>query len=87
MSTQIETNVTYIKYQSNYYLREESKINCQEETTQNKANKLLASLQNTIKVDDKQKRWSRGETLYLLSYFVIKIAQDSQINMSLNTVK
>ena len=27
MSTQIETNVTYIKYQSNYYLREESKKN------------------------------------------------------------
>ena len=29
---------------------------CQEDTTQNKANKLLASLQNTIKVEDKQKR-------------------------------
>ena len=25
MSIQIETNATYIKYQSNYYLREESK--------------------------------------------------------------
>ena len=25
MSSQIETNVTYIKYQSNYYLWEESK--------------------------------------------------------------
>ena len=66
---------------------EESKIKCQEETTQNKANKLLASLQNTIKVEDKQKRYSRSEILYLLSYSVIKIAQDSQINMSLNTAK
>ena len=54
MSTQIETSVTNIKYQSNYYLREESKKKCQEETTQNKANKLIASLQNTIKVDNKQ---------------------------------
>ena len=44
MYTQIETSVTYIKYKSNYYLREESKKKCQEETTQNKANKLLASL-------------------------------------------
>ena len=57
MSTQNETNVSYIKYQSNYYLREKSfKKKCQEETTQNKANKLLASLQKTIKVEDKQKR-------------------------------
>ena len=31
--------------QSNYYLREESKKECQEDTTQNKADKLLASLQ------------------------------------------
>ena len=36
MSTQIEANVEYIKYQSNYYLNEKSK-KCQEETTQNKA--------------------------------------------------
>ena len=28
---------------------------CQEDATQNKANKLLASLQNIIKVEDKQK--------------------------------
>ena len=57
MSTQIETNLTYIKYQSNYYLREESKkVSRRDNTTQNKANKLLASLQNTIKVEDKQKR-------------------------------
>ena len=29
----------------------------------------------------------KGETLHLLSYSVIKIAQDSQINMSLSSVK
>ena len=33
------------KDQSNYYLRKESKKECREETTQNKAYKLLASLQ------------------------------------------
>ena len=33
------------KDQSNYYLRKESQKECQEETTQNKADKLLTSLQ------------------------------------------
>ena len=33
------------KDQSNYYLRKESKKECREETTQNKADKLLTSLQ------------------------------------------
>ena len=33
------------KNQSNYYIREESKKEYQEETTQNKAGKLLTSLQ------------------------------------------
>ena len=36
--------LAYIKYQSNYYLREESKKECQEDTTENKADKLLISL-------------------------------------------
>ena len=34
-----------LKDQSNYYLRGESKKECREETTQNKADKLLTSLQ------------------------------------------
>ena len=34
------------KDQSNYYLRKESKKECQEETAQNKADKLLTSLQS-----------------------------------------
>ena len=33
------------KYQSNYYLRKESKKECREETAQNKGDKLLTSLQ------------------------------------------
>ena len=36
----------------------------------------------TIKVGAKQKRYSRVESLHLLSHSVIKIAQDSQVNMS-----
>ena len=31
--------------QSNYYIRQESKKECREETTQNKADKLLTNLQ------------------------------------------
>ena len=46
--------ITYIKVQSNYYYREESKKEYQEETTQNKTDKLLTSLFVTIKVEDKQ---------------------------------
>ena len=41
----------------------------------------------TIRVEDKHKRYSRVETLHSLSYFVIEIAQDSQINMSLRMLK
>ena len=44
------------KDQSNYYFREENKKECREETTQNKADKLLTSLQRDNKVEDKQKR-------------------------------
>ena len=33
------------KDQSNYYIMKENKKECQEETTQNKADKLLASIQ------------------------------------------
>ena len=72
--------ITYIKDQSNFYLREESKKECQEETTQNKA-------EETIKVKDFKKRLSRIETLHSLSCSVIEIAQDSQVNMSLRMLK
>ena len=43
------------KDQSNYYLREESKREYREETTQNKADKLLTSLQR----DDKSRRQAK----------------------------
>ena len=37
--------------------------------------------------EDKQKRCSKAKTLYSLCYSVKEIAQDSQINMSLSSVK
>ena len=45
-----------LKDQSNYYLRKESKKECREETAQNKAAKLLTSLQRDNQSEDKQKR-------------------------------
>ena len=43
------------KDQSNYYLKGENKKECQEETTQNKADKLLTSLQR----DNKSRRQAK----------------------------
>ena len=43
------------KDQSYNYLREESKKECQEEIIQNKADKLLASLQRDNQVEDMEK--------------------------------
>ena len=45
-----------LKNQSNYYIREESKNEYQEETTQNKADKLLTSLQRDNQIEGKQNR-------------------------------
>ena len=76
-----------VKDQSNYCLREESK-KCKEETTQNKADKPLASLQrDNLNKEAKQLRYSRVETVHLLSNSVIKIAQVSHFNMSLKMLK
>ena len=41
----------------------------------------------TIKVEDKLKRYSRVEKLQSSSCTVIEIAQDSQVNMSLRILK
>ena len=52
--------IAYIKYQFNYYLSEECKIECQEVRTQNKADKqyiyiyIYQFFKETIKVEDKQ---------------------------------
>ena len=54
---------------------------------QNKADELLTRLQETIKVEDKQKGYKRVETLHSFSDSVKEIALDSQLNMSLSTVK
>ena len=56
-----------LKDQSNYYLKQESKKECQEETTQNKAGEPQASLIASIKGEDKQKRNSRVEPLHSLA--------------------
>ena len=73
---------------SNNYLREETKEKCQEDTTENKADEPLTSLQrDSQSKEDKQKKYSRVETLHSLGYSVKEIAQDSQVNMSLSTVK
>ena len=75
--------------ESNNYLREETKEECQEDTTENKADKPLTSLQRDgqSKEDKRKKKYSRVETLHSLGYSVKEIAQDSQVNMSLSTVK
>ena len=55
---------------SNYYLRDESKKECQKETTQNKADKLLASPQR----DNQGRRQEKIElswNLHSRSYSVI----------------
>ena len=46
------------KDQSNYYLREESKKECREETAQNKADKLLTSLRRGNQSRRQEKRLS-----------------------------
>ena len=74
--------------ESNNYLREETKDECHEDTTENKADEPLTSLQrdNQIK-EDKQTKYSRVKTLHSLDFSVKEITQDSQVNMSFSTVK
>ena len=57
-----------IKYQSNYYLREDSKKECQKETIQNKADKLLASLQR-----DNQSRRQAKKIQSSWNFTIIKL--------------
>ena len=54
------------KDQSNYYLREESKKECREETAQNKADKLLTSLQRDNQSRRQEKRLSWNLTFIKL---------------------
>ena len=48
---------------------------------------LLPVFKETVKVKKTNKKYSRVETLHSLGYSVKEIAQDSQVNMSLSTVK
>ena len=75
-------NIT--KDQSNYFLREENKKECWEETTQNKAVNLLASLQRDNQSKRQAKQIELSWNLTSRSYSVIEIAQDSQVNMILS---
>ena len=68
-------------HQSNYHLREESKKDCQEESTQNKADKLLTSLQISNQSRRQTKKLIELKS-YTISYSVIEISQYSQVNMS-----
>ena len=61
------------KDQFNYYLREENFKKMWEVTTQNKADKLLTSLQRDNQSRRQAKRLSWVETLHSQSYSVIEI--------------
>ena len=52
-----------------------------------KQTNLWPIIKETIKVKKKTKKYSRVETLHSLGYSVKEIAQDSQVNMGLSTVK
>ena len=72
----------------NNYLREETKEECQEDTTESKADKPLNSLLRDCQSKKWQtKKYNRVEILHSLGYSVKEIARDSQENMSLSTVK
>ena len=74
--------------ESNNYIREGTEEEYQKDTTENKADESLTSLQRDGQIkEDRQNKYSRVETLHSLGYSVKEIAQDSQINMSLITVK
>ena len=68
-----------------YYLRVETKEEYQEETTKNKANKLLVNLQRDSQSKEDKKIYSRVEALNSFSYFVKEIAKDSQLNICLKS--
>ena len=56
MAIQIETSENIPKDQSNFYIREETKKECQEDTTENKADETLTSLRRDGQSkEDKQK--------------------------------
>ena len=75
------------KNQSNYYLRDESKKEYWEDTTQNKADKLLTSLQrdNQSKRQAKKIELSWDQTFTKL--FCNRDSTNSQVNISLSMFK
>ena len=76
----------YPKISINYYLREESKKECQEETTQDKADKQLSSFQRV----NQSRRQGKNRLELKLTFtklFCNKKETDSQVNMSLSMLK
>ena len=73
--------------ESNNYLIEETKEECQEDTTENKTDEPLINLQRDGQSkEDKQKRYNRVEAYIHWAILQKEIAQNSQVNMSLSTV-
>ena len=76
------------KYELYNYLKEETKKEYQDDTTQNNSDELLTILQNEYQnIKDKHKRYSRTKTLNSFGYAMKEIVQDLQINMKISTVK
>ena len=75
------------KDQSNYYFREDNKNECREETTQNKADKLLTSLQRDNQSRRQAKKIKLSWNLTFTKLFCNRLATDSQVNMSLGILK
>ena len=77
-----------IPQESRYQIEEESKEEVKEEINQDRPDESLTDAQ-LIKLskEDKANRYNRVETLLSMGYSVQQIAEDAQMNMSLNTVK
>ena len=75
------------KDQSNYYLKKESKKECREETTQNKAEKLLITPQRDNQSRRQAKKIELSWNLTFTKLFCNRLATDSQVNIILSILK
>ena len=71
----------------NNYLRKETKKSVKRAQHKIKQINYLPVFKETVKVKKTNKKYSRVETLHSLGYSVKEIPQDSQVNISLSTVK
>ena len=75
------------KDQSNYYLRKENLKKCRDKTAQNKADKLLTSLQRYNQSKRQAKKIELNRNLTFTELFCNRKATDSQVNISLSMLK